>query len=232
MGTDIHAVVQRRKNGQWITYAEGYESRNYDVFSILADVRNGHGFAGCKTGDGFKPISAPKGIPTDLVYVGNPTYPSVAVDGGFRPFPGSYRDQYKEEKTYNLGDHSHSWLTLDELLSIDMGSVVKKFGCVSAPDFEKIGDYFKKYRHEPKCSYFGGVSGPNTITMEESDYLVHKQLNTLPEGKDIHVQTWWNETYGEALGLKFSLWLIQLLKDALQFGCDLKSIRVVFGFDS
>ena len=30
-----------------------YDSRNYDVFAILADVRNGYGFAGTDTGDDF-----------------------------------------------------------------------------------------------------------------------------------------------------------------------------------
>jgi hypothetical protein len=39
--------------------------RNYNLFSILADVRNGVGFAGCKAGEGFEPISMPRGFPVD-----------------------------------------------------------------------------------------------------------------------------------------------------------------------
>ena len=37
------------------------EDRNYDLFAILADVRNGEGCAGVRTGDGFVPISEPRG---------------------------------------------------------------------------------------------------------------------------------------------------------------------------
>lgn len=39
--------------------------RNYNLFSILANVRNGVGFAGCKTGEGFEPIAMPRGFPAD-----------------------------------------------------------------------------------------------------------------------------------------------------------------------
>ena len=37
--------------------------RSYDSFALLADVRNGTGLGGCDTGDGFVPISKPKGLP-------------------------------------------------------------------------------------------------------------------------------------------------------------------------
>lgn len=69
MGTDIHMVVQvKNKSGDWelvspseVPGADDYESshssnqwygpRNYDAFAILANVRNGFGFAGCETGE-------------------------------------------------------------------------------------------------------------------------------------------------------------------------------------
>ena len=44
---------------------EPYGDRNYNLFAILANVRNGTAFAGCKTGEGFNPISNPKGVPSD-----------------------------------------------------------------------------------------------------------------------------------------------------------------------
>ena len=36
------------------------------LFAILAGVRNGYGFAGCDTGDGFRPIAPPRGLPGDV----------------------------------------------------------------------------------------------------------------------------------------------------------------------
>ena len=43
-----------------------YVGRNYSLFAILADVRNGVGFAGCDTGNRFNPIAQPKGLPGDV----------------------------------------------------------------------------------------------------------------------------------------------------------------------
>lgn len=64
-----------------------FDDRSYYTFAILADVRNGHGFAGVDTGDGFIPIAEQRGVPEDFEVI-----------------------------DYELGDHSFSWLTLRELL--------------------------------------------------------------------------------------------------------------------
>lgn len=42
-----------------------FDNRNYDLFAALADVRNGVGFAGVKTGKAIEPIAMPRGIPDD-----------------------------------------------------------------------------------------------------------------------------------------------------------------------
>ena len=51
--------------------AHPYDERNYDLYSILADVRNGYGFAGSDTGEGFKVIRGYsqdhlRGLPEDV----------------------------------------------------------------------------------------------------------------------------------------------------------------------
>lgn len=73
-----------------------YDGRNYNLFAILADVRNGRGFAGSYTGEGFNPIAEPKGIPNDL---------SPEVTESFHYWEGD--------------GHSHSWFTLQDLLDYD-----------------------------------------------------------------------------------------------------------------
>jgi hypothetical protein len=73
-----------------------YDGRNYDLFAILADVRNGRGFAGSYTGEGFNPIADTKGVPDDM------------------------SDVLKEAYEYWEGDgHSHSWFTVKELTEYD-----------------------------------------------------------------------------------------------------------------
>jgi hypothetical protein len=97
MGTDIHSVGQVKKNGEWVTRATspGGDDRNYDTFAVLADVRNGSGFAGVETGEGWKVFFEARGLPED-----------IAVD----------QDNYHGGEW--LGDHTHSYLTLKELKKI------------------------------------------------------------------------------------------------------------------
>ena len=68
MGTDIHSIAQMRRNGSWETVAIGVcgDPRSYNTFAMLANVRNGRGFAGIKTSDGFPYIHEPRGLPADL----------------------------------------------------------------------------------------------------------------------------------------------------------------------
>lgn len=120
MGTDIHFYVEKRVNGAWVTCdtwkkEDGYTDvdykvqffgdRNYDLFAILADVRNGHGFAGVKTGEGFVPISAPKGWPEDCC-------PELRAlfDRGI--------------------EHTPSYLTVKEIMDYDWTQTTKKQGWV------------------------------------------------------------------------------------------------------
>lgn len=80
-----------------------YHSRNYDLFGMLADVRNG------TWGTRFVPICQPKGLPDDISQF----------------LRGEMDDDYLW-----LGDHSFSWLTVAELLAYDWTRVNRKRGCV------------------------------------------------------------------------------------------------------
>jgi hypothetical protein len=83
-------------DGAWDTW-EGeprtlrgwFNGRNYALFGMLSDVRNGRGFAGMTTGYGFKPISDPLGV------------------------PDSASAEYKESVAcYGEDGHSHSYILL------------------------------------------------------------------------------------------------------------------------
>lgn len=137
MGCDIHLYVEKRVDGRWIPADEWYEEeedvyddageetgrkrmrpvidwtarfytgRNYSLFAILANVRNGRGFAGCDIGDGFNVISEPRGLPEDVC------------------------DQIKAESdNWGCDGHSHSWLTVCELLDFDWDQISLRRGVV------------------------------------------------------------------------------------------------------
>lgn len=73
-----------------------YDGRSYNLFAILADVRNGYGFAGIPTGDGFVPIADPRGLPEDVT--------------------DEVRAEYKE---WDVDAHSASYHTLRQLEEYD-----------------------------------------------------------------------------------------------------------------
>lgn len=113
MGTDIHLTVEAKiHNKDWrplkrtltvpndlleqsaTTYDLGWgDGRNYNAFAMLANVRNGVGFAGTDMGDGFEPISIPRGFPEDS------------------------RNYTERDRSDN--GHSSSWLSLRELLDLE-----------------------------------------------------------------------------------------------------------------
>lgn len=95
MGTDIHAVFQKQlPDGRWEDVESEYsEGRHYQLFAVLAGVRNGTGFAGLVTGDPVTPISEPRGLPEDF-----------EID-----------DDHHFDKW--MGEHSFSWLLGSEILA-------------------------------------------------------------------------------------------------------------------
>lgn len=154
MGCDIHLFVERREGGTWfnadtwtpnpyhekypddeqpleIKYEDRfYTGRNYDLFAILANVRNGYGFAGVKTGAGFNPIAPPRGLPADV---------SSEVRG--------------EADRWGADGHSHSWFTVNELLAYDWDQVTQHQGIVDAANY-----MVWKYEGKPRA-WAGGVEG-------------------------------------------------------------------------
>lgn len=117
----------------------GYGERNYDVFAQLANVRNGRGFAGCLTGEGFVPIAEPRGLPEGV--------PRGGDDDSDEPW---------------LGDHSFSWLLLAELLAYDLDRVTVHYGIVSRAVYDRWD------RKGPPSDWCGAVWGsPVTIGSDE-----------------------------------------------------------------
>lgn len=134
-----------RCDGVGLTLAP-YGDRNYDLFSMLADVRNGYGFAGCKTGDGFDPLAEPRGLPRDL---------SLAL-----------RTESFEDGAPWLGDHSFSHATLAELLAYDYDRVTTKSGVVDSATF---AEWRERGSVGAPGSWSGGVSGPDVLHVSNGE---------------------------------------------------------------
>lgn len=157
MGTDIHLCVEVREDGRWKSVDQWFEEdgfleqfqwganferlagpfyydRNYHLFAILANVRNGYG---AKIGDPVKPIEMPRGIPDDAS-------PEV--------------QRFVEE--WGADGHSHSWFTTEELMKFDwtqrtrsgvpyyelcctfLGEMMPKLWNLGSPDSVRIVFFF------------------------------------------------------------------------------------------
>jgi hypothetical protein len=133
MGCDIHLLIERRENGRWkrvpwtnefmgkypedypdaakpdaITMPDVFDGRNYDLFGILADVRNG------TWGAPNPPIAQPRGLPDDM------------------------DDRASVEDSYLIGDHSFTWVTLRELQQYPWDAPNHKRGWVSHEQAQKF----------------------------------------------------------------------------------------------
>ncbi len=165
MGCDIHLAVEvQDAKGVWHSvdewgdkYGDGYptimhpyyDDRNYNLFAILANVRNGYGFGGIPTGDGFVPMAAPRGLPRDA---------SIEVR--------AWSDRWG-------GDgHSHSWCTLRELLDYDWTQITSHVGMVTAFEYLRWirgGEWSRKAQGESPDSWCGDVSGRNVSHISERE---------------------------------------------------------------
>ena len=105
MGCDIHGRVQvKRWKGQekWSDFGEIPRGRNYALFGNLAGVRAYYV-------DGLKTISEPRGYPSDFTFDENDDHEIHHFSATDVPCT----------QLYWMGDHSHSWLSLDEMLAWD-----------------------------------------------------------------------------------------------------------------
>lgn len=239
MGCDIHFYVEKRdtETGMWnlvdelVREGEGddayvstnyhkafYSGRSYNLFSILADVRNGRGFAGVKTGEGFQPISDPRGVPED------------ASDG------------YKQlVESYGVDGHSHSFHTIRQLLDYDWAQTTGLQGWVNFSGWEDWSEWAREGGNGPD-SYCGGVSGPNVqhIDAAAMDALVakYRALPTKEEREAFAVQhhstyalATWTVPYYRAAENFLSSTLPRLLALAGSTS-RMDDVRCVFFFDN
>lgn len=229
MGTDIHMRAEVKKNGKWNLVGnvfknawydenresssynrqmtnEPYNGRNYDLFAILADVRNGSGFAGCKTSDGFKPIAKPKGFPEDA------------------------SNEIKEVFWFGDedGSHSASYLTVKEIEDFDWNQKIMHCGVISEAEYLSF-----KSIHVNPTSWAGGVGGQSIVTVDEStmDKILNKKIDR-NLNVNYYVQCKFNPvTYRECCECFLNDTVLQL-KQLIPKDGGTSDVRIVFCFDS
>lgn len=193
MGCDIHIFAEVKKDNKWEKVGKifncpyfneneeengwnykftdsPYRGRNYNLFAILADVRNGRGFAGVKIGDGFNPISDPKGLPEDV------------------------SEEIKANSDEWGGDgHSHSYFSLLELKTYNWNQYTIHQGCVDIEEYK----IFKERGHPDSWSGDFWGSSIRKISNEEMDKLI---LNPPSDELKYYTLVNWKSSYKESIG--------------------------------
>jgi len=237
MGCDIHFYVEKKVEGKWVsadtfkeekdgpeTYyhqtTEFYGDRNYNLFAILADVRNGRGFAGCETGEGFVPISQPRGFPRNVSKETQRASDGMGADG-----------------------HSHSWLTLRELLDYDWTQTTKLRGWVDLEEWTEWSRWERQRGKGPR-SYCGSVCGGSVkhLSVTKMDALSEQYAQLLRDGdtegakafllsNNVFALAEWETPYYREAGTFLDETIPRLLKLAGGTkGVD--DVRIVFFFDN
>lgn len=154
MGTDIHYQFEKKNiedkweqvdvPQEWDDEKAGESNylihRNYLLFAVLADVRNGYGVAGSETHKPIEPISTPKGFP-----------PDTNIDTDYTA-------------DYWLGDHSFSHLMIKEIIDyFDTERLVHHTGIISKDAYEK---WDKKSAPD---FYSTGLWGTDDVVVADDD---------------------------------------------------------------
>lgn len=224
MGTDISMYAEVRRNKQWMKVGDvfkngwyrekdevdewnrpytdhPYDSRNYDLFAILADVRNGRGFAGCKTSYGFNPISEPKGLPNDIT-------------------------EEVKDKLDNYG-HSYSYFTLKELKEYDWEQTVVHVGVITEEQYVKM----KETKENPTCwSGMVSGKDIVVVSADTMDKILSKSIDRNINVK-YYVQTDFEPvTYKDCCMGFYEDTMSDLEKLIPENGTD-EDVRIIFAFD-
>ena len=237
MGCDIHCYAEKRgEDGKWhfigdtqrdepededdtghISGGLFYSGRNYHLFSILADVRNGRGFAGVKTGEGYVPIAEPRGIPEDA----SETYREIV-------------------EQWDCDGHSHSHHTLRQLLDYDWTQTTKLQGWCNAVEWFKWSRWNRANGKGPS-EYCGGVSGGNIrhVSAAEMDALLEpvskkygpEREEFATQHSNVYALAKWHEEYSTSAKEFLAVYVPRLLQMA--GGTQgLDDMRIVFFFDN
>lgn len=245
MGCDIHIYVEKKIGDTWypITppshnqyYEPGDEEeggpfsrplilnhdaydigRNYATFAMLANVRNGYGFAGVKTGEPITPISEPRGLPEDVC-----------------------AEIREISDDWDVDAHSHSYFTLAELDAVPWTSnAIDRCGWVDAIQFQV---WEEKGEPEQWCGDMTGESVVKIpidemqamlalegaeITPPKNPYFGTATLN----GTAFITLVEWSNTWADvAGGLLASMEKLRAAGEAE--GYDPSQLRYVFFFDN
>lgn len=206
-----------------------YDGRNYSLFAMLADVRNGRGFAGSDTGDGFLPIAFPKGIPDD-----------------------AHPNTIEFLNSYGVDGHSHTWHTLAALEKYNWDMVTKRRGIANAIEYAiflrrgrplqwssgVFGGSIRYVSNEEMaalCQLHKAILDPIADAHESNDneFFFFMKARELPEElQSVFTKIQWEEPYRDCASSFLDTSIPRLRGLAEEEGVGPEDIRICMFFDN
>lgn len=211
MATDIRVCPEISRGGRWERIADVpvvdtiNNFRDYEVFSVLASVRN-HRFASAdfRTGGGYEPISEPRGFPADMSQETRHFFYLEAPEG------------------FDIQFHTPTWLRLDEILDYDWNKVTWHSGLIPESEWSSYLEL-----GQPN-EWLRDVSGHDVVKLT-SEQMQALKNGTFPRDPDkrYYCEVKWATTYWEDCG-----WFVNLVRDLFRSYGEPSHIRLVMAFDS
>ena len=200
---------------------ELYDGRNYSLFAVLSDVRNGFGFAGITTGDAV--------IPSPAATRGIPTWSAYGRDREF-DMPSGFL-------------HSIGWLRLTEMFdgTVPWDQSEYKTGYFSAGTLSILDpEWLEERQGTPRLregeddrgfGWSGQVSGANVVNHESYDEYLAAYADTMFDPtKDHYVKLGWYTSPREQCADFIEA--MEWLRDTGLNGIPADKCRIVIGYDS
>lgn len=227
MGCDIHLWVETKNEedeweiwpptpehatqGQWGFFVTGgpgtwWSGRNYRLFGTLANVRNGWGFAGHRYGETIEPLTDERGVPEDA------------------------SEEYLEQVAAWEGDgHSHTWMTLAELLEYDWNQTV--YEDVYVENFTHEGGREDgRHSYEVAQEFLDkGWKLPPWVRRKEPKPLEGIPFNYTDEQGRMFQEP---RALIESVGLEWGATMLGMVRQAQLEEIDFEDIRLVMFFDN
>lgn len=233
MGCDIHLLLEKRVGGKWSPaqpkrtgkyskepeWPSPYNDRHYDLFAILAGVRNNNGFV---------PISEPKGFPEDM--------------------SREYAAEQESDWLFGDHSFSHlslaEILDFDWMQTAECGGLVTFPTFVRWANSRTWAesDEHGTLNHEPEdyCQDSNAKIVPLAVFEEKFAAMSYEErMAAFADGSAVGellartmAQAAWRVTYAHETSAFFSKAVARMLSIAKRDGLGFEDIRCVFGFDS
>ncbi len=203
MGTDIHGFFQKYENNQWIDITTHYdERRHYYLFSVLANQRKHSNLVA-------QVIAEPKGLPDGIHLDDDHCYKTDCMELWQNKVDIEFSEPDEYLKFW-MGDHSHTWLSDDEMIAWYSSSKINEV------DGLILYSEYPQWDKETAPNFDYALYDWNAIELTEDEYL---------QGKvGVYVRVYWQQDVREYMAYFFD----EVIRLKELHG----KVRFVFGFDS